>query len=109
MRELTYGFQGAINAKNLQKESFFSFSMERLASSNRVYSPLALPWYHLCYLVENLGIIMVCILQNVHRCLTLVKVGLPDSLDMMLTGKNIRASKAKRMGLVDQLVKQIGE
>lgn len=35
-------------------------------------------------------------------------VGLPDSLDMMLTGKNIRASKAKRMGLVDQLVKQIG-
>eukprot|EP00795_Rhopilema_esculentum_P007609 gene7609-13419_t len=35
-------------------------------------------------------------------------VGLPDSLDMMLTGKNIKASKAKRMGLVDQLVKQIG-
>ena len=27
---------------------------------------------------------------------------------MMLTGKNIKASKAKRMGLVDQLVKQIG-
>ena len=48
-------------------------------------------------------------LQNVHIYLSLVKVGLPDSLDMMLTGKNIRASKAKRMGLVDQLVKQIGE
>ena len=49
------------------------------------------------------------VLQNVHIYLSLVKVGLPDSLDMMLTGKNIRASKAKRMGLVDQLVKQIGE
>eukprot|EP00794_Sanderia_malayensis_P004775 gene4775-5402_t len=35
-------------------------------------------------------------------------VGLPDSLDMMLTGKNIKAVKAKKMGLVDQLVKEIG-
>ncbi len=30
-------------------------------------------------------------------------VGLQASLDMMLTGKNIRAVKAKRMGLVDQV------
>ena len=30
-------------------------------------------------------------------------VGLQAALDMMLTGKNIRAVKAKRMGLVDQL------
>eukprot|EP01119_Soliformovum_irregulare_P005222 TRINITY_DN167_c0_g1_i1.p1 TRINITY_DN167_c0_g1~~TRINITY_DN167_c0_g1_i1.p1 ORF type:complete len:776 (-),score=290.23 TRINITY_DN167_c0_g1_i1:117-2444(-) len=35
-------------------------------------------------------------------------VGLPDSLDMMLTGKNIRADKAKKMGLVDLLVDPIG-
>lgn len=35
-------------------------------------------------------------------------VGLPDALDMMLTGKNIKSSKAKRMGLVDQLVKPLG-
>uniref|UniRef100_A0A7N8WNX9 Trifunctional enzyme subunit alpha, mitochondrial n=1 Tax=Mastacembelus armatus TaxID=205130 RepID=A0A7N8WNX9_9TELE len=31
-------------------------------------------------------------------------VGLPSALDMMLTGRNIRADKAKKMGLVDQLV-----
>uniref|UniRef100_K7GDF6 enoyl-CoA hydratase n=1 Tax=Pelodiscus sinensis TaxID=13735 RepID=K7GDF6_PELSI len=31
-------------------------------------------------------------------------VGLPAALDMMLTGRNIRADRAKRMGLVDQLV-----
>ena len=35
-------------------------------------------------------------------------MGLPDSLDMMLTGKNIKAGKAKRMGLVDGLVKPLG-
>ena len=28
---------------------------------------------------------------------------------MMLTGKNIKAGKAKRMGLVDGLVKPLGE
>ena len=37
-----------------------------------------------------------------------LQVGLPDALDMMLTGKNIRPGKAKKMGLVDQLVKPIG-
>jgi enoyl-CoA hydratase/carnithine racemase len=36
------------------------------------------------------------------------QVGLPDSLDMMLTGKNIRADKAKKMGLVDMLVSPLG-
>ena len=36
------------------------------------------------------------------------QVGLPDSLDMMLTGKNIRADKAKKMGLVDHLVDTLG-
>lgn len=35
-------------------------------------------------------------------------VGLPDSLDMMLTGKNIRADKAKKLGLVDHLVDPLG-
>jgi enoyl-CoA hydratase/long-chain 3-hydroxyacyl-CoA dehydrogenase len=38
----------------------------------------------------------------------LFQVGLPDSLDMMLTGKNIRADKAKKMGLVDMLVNPLG-
>eukprot|EP01091_Cochliopodium_minus_P006737 TRINITY_DN16730_c0_g1_i1.p1 TRINITY_DN16730_c0_g1~~TRINITY_DN16730_c0_g1_i1.p1 ORF type:complete len:768 (-),score=260.91 TRINITY_DN16730_c0_g1_i1:25-2304(-) len=35
-------------------------------------------------------------------------VALPDSLDMILTGRNIRPFKAKRMGLIDQTVSQIG-
>uniref|UniRef100_UPI00398E7D7B hydroxyacyl-CoA dehydrogenase trifunctional multienzyme complex subunit alpha b n=1 Tax=Pristiophorus japonicus TaxID=55135 RepID=UPI00398E7D7B len=35
-------------------------------------------------------------------------IGLPNSLDVMLTGKNIRADKAKKMGLVDQLVSPLG-
>jgi 3-hydroxyacyl-CoA dehydrogenase/enoyl-CoA hydratase/3-hydroxybutyryl-CoA epimerase len=33
-------------------------------------------------------------------------VGLPVALDMMLTGKNIRAKKALKLGLVDQVVPQ---
>uniref|UniRef100_A0A665X8P0 Trifunctional enzyme subunit alpha, mitochondrial n=1 Tax=Echeneis naucrates TaxID=173247 RepID=A0A665X8P0_ECHNA len=36
------------------------------------------------------------------------KVGLPSAFDMMLTGRNIRADKAKKMGLVDQLVDPLG-
>ncbi|KAM8952310.1 trifunctional enzyme subunit alpha, mitochondrial isoform 1-T1 [Pelodytes ibericus] len=35
-------------------------------------------------------------------------VGLPTAFDMMLTGRNIRADKAKQMGLVDQLVDPLG-
>lgn len=35
-------------------------------------------------------------------------VGVPAAFDMMLTGKNIRADKAKKMGLVDQLVEPLG-
>uniref|UniRef100_A0AAQ5Y627 Trifunctional enzyme subunit alpha, mitochondrial n=1 Tax=Amphiprion ocellaris TaxID=80972 RepID=A0AAQ5Y627_AMPOC len=35
-------------------------------------------------------------------------VGLPGAFDMMLTGKNIRAEKAKKMGLVHQLVDPLG-
>ncbi|XP_042359517.1 hydroxyacyl-CoA dehydrogenase trifunctional multienzyme complex subunit alpha a [Plectropomus leopardus] len=35
-------------------------------------------------------------------------VGLPDALDMMLTGRNIKADKAKKMGLVHQLVDPVG-
>lgn len=35
-------------------------------------------------------------------------VGLPNALDMMLTGRNIKADKAKKMGLVDQLVNPLG-
>ncbi|XP_041105750.1 trifunctional enzyme subunit alpha, mitochondrial-like isoform X1 [Polyodon spathula] len=35
-------------------------------------------------------------------------VGIPSAFDMMLTGKNIRADKAKKMGLVDQLIDPLG-
>lgn len=35
-------------------------------------------------------------------------VGLPSAFDMMLTGRNIRADKAKKMGLVHHLVDTLG-
>ena len=35
-------------------------------------------------------------------------VGVPNALDMMLTGRNIKPDKAKRMGLVDQVVDPLG-
>ena len=35
-------------------------------------------------------------------------VGLPAAFDMMLTGRNINADRAKKMGLVDQLVDPLG-
>ena len=35
-------------------------------------------------------------------------IGLPNALDMMLTGRNIRAAKALRMGLVDKVVRKYG-
>ncbi|XP_029821831.1 trifunctional enzyme subunit alpha, mitochondrial [Manacus vitellinus] len=35
-------------------------------------------------------------------------VGLPAAFDMMLTGRNIRADRAKKMGLVDQVVEPLG-
>jgi enoyl-CoA hydratase/long-chain 3-hydroxyacyl-CoA dehydrogenase len=34
--------------------------------------------------------------------------GLPNSLDMMLTGKTLKADKAKKFGIVDQLVDPLG-
>uniref|UniRef100_A0A8I5R0Q8 enoyl-CoA hydratase n=2 Tax=Cercopithecinae TaxID=9528 RepID=A0A8I5R0Q8_PAPAN len=37
-----------------------------------------------------------------------LEVGVPAALDMMLTGRNIRADRAKKMGLVDQLVEPLG-
>ncbi|XP_054432978.1 trifunctional enzyme subunit alpha, mitochondrial-like [Pteronotus mesoamericanus] len=35
-------------------------------------------------------------------------MSVPAAFDMMLTGRNIRADRAKRMGLVDQLVEPLG-
>jgi len=35
-------------------------------------------------------------------------VGLPEALGMMTTGKNIKAAKAKKIGLVDKVIKNIG-
>uniref|UniRef100_A0A674EK80 enoyl-CoA hydratase n=1 Tax=Salmo trutta TaxID=8032 RepID=A0A674EK80_SALTR len=37
-----------------------------------------------------------------------LEVGIPGAFDMMLTGRNIRADKAKKMGLVHQLVDPLG-
>uniref|UniRef100_A0A8C7EPY3 enoyl-CoA hydratase n=1 Tax=Neovison vison TaxID=452646 RepID=A0A8C7EPY3_NEOVI len=37
-----------------------------------------------------------------------LEVGVPAAFDMMLTGRNIRADRAKKMGLVDQLVDPLG-
>ena len=36
------------------------------------------------------------------------QVSVPVAFDMMLTGRNIRPDKAKKMGLVDALVDQLG-
>lgn len=41
--------------------------------------------------------------QRLHKL-----VGIPNALDMSLTGKTVKADKAKRMGLVDQLVNPLG-
>ncbi|XP_004627494.1 trifunctional enzyme subunit alpha, mitochondrial [Octodon degus] len=35
-------------------------------------------------------------------------LGIPAAFDVMLTGRNIRADRAKKMGLVDQLVEPLG-
>ena len=39
---------------------------------------------------------------------SLPQIGLPDALDLCLTGKNVRADKAKKLGLVDMLVDPLG-
>lgn len=56
------------------------------------------------------------ILKGLFLCVTEVcfvlsgvQLGLPTSFDMMLTGRNIRADKAKKMGLVDQLIDPLGK
>ena len=38
-----------------------------------------------------------------------LQIGLPDALDLSLTGKNVRADKAKRLGLVDLLIEPLGK
>lgn len=35
-------------------------------------------------------------------------VSLPNALDMVLTGKSIKADKAKKFGIVDMLVNRLG-
>ena len=49
----------------------------------------------------------------VHFCVSLshtsLQVSVPNAFDMMLTGKNIRPDKAKKMGLVDQVVDELGQ
>jgi enoyl-CoA hydratase/long-chain 3-hydroxyacyl-CoA dehydrogenase len=36
------------------------------------------------------------------------KLSLPDALDLILTGKEVKVKKAKSMGLVDQIIEPIG-
>lgn len=38
-----------------------------------------------------------------------VQVSVPNALDMMLTGKTIHPDKAKKMGLVDQIIEPLGK
>ena len=38
----------------------------------------------------------------------IVQINVPDSLDMMLTGKMVKADKARKLGLVDQVVNPLG-
>ena len=37
-----------------------------------------------------------------------IQVSIPNAMDMMLTGKNIRADKAKKMGFVDHVIDSVG-
>ena len=37
------------------------------------------------------------------------QVSVPNALDMMLTGKMLKADRAKRFGLVDMTVEPLGE
>lgn len=46
--------------------------------------------------------------HNIVDFLSVLKIGLPDALDMALTGKNVRADKAKRLGLIDLLLDPLG-
>ncbi|MCL4148697.1 UNVERIFIED_CONTAM: hypothetical protein GTU68_010896 [Idotea baltica] len=53
--------------------------------------------------------VMLGLLPGAGGTLRLPKlVGLPNSLDMMLTGKNIRPDKAESMGLVDLVIPSLG-
>ncbi|CAK8698046.1 trifunctional enzyme subunit alpha, mitochondrial-like [Clavelina lepadiformis] len=59
----------------------------------------------------NLGVpeVMLGLLPGAGGTQRLTKlVGVPSALDMAMTGKNIKPKKAKRMGLVDQLVQPLG-
>ena len=52
----------------------------------------------------------VCVHMYVVQLIVfhIIQVGVPAALDMCLTGKNIRADKAKKMGLVDSTVDPLG-
>ena len=64
--------------------------------------------------------VLVCMRVRAHVCVRdrdrqtdnislIIQVGdVPAALDMCLTGKNIRADKAKKMGLVDSTVDPLG-
>lgn len=50
----------------------------------------------------------ICNPHVICVCVCAVQLGLPGAFDMMLTGRNIKADKAKKMGLVHQLVDPLG-
>ena len=57
---------------------------------------------HFCVCVCSTVCFMYCIIAHITQ------VGVPAALDMCLTGKNIRADRAKKMGLVDSTVDPLG-
>ena len=53
--------------------------------------------------------VCLCVCERERDNISLIiQVGVPAALDMCLTGKNIRADKAKKMGLVDSTVDPLG-
>ena len=71
----------------------------------------------LCVCLRVYVCMSVCVCEFVHACMhvkmrdnisLIIQVGVPAALDMCLTGKNIRADKAKKMGLVDSTVDPLG-
>lgn len=59
--------------------------------------------------VLSLPEVMLGILPGAGGTQRLPKLtSVPDALDMALTGKNVNANKAKKIGLVDQLVAPLG-
>ena len=72
---------------------------------------VAVPCYSMCDSAQSCVIFLCAIVAmspSERYVFSLLQIGLPDVLDLSLTGKNVRADKAKRLGLVDLLVEPLG-